>query len=67
MYILYSIPSTASCLCRMAIAHPYIYMYIFLFIPVYKVVLVNLLDTLLDITALELEAQACRNTRINIC
>ena len=28
LYILYSIPSTASCLCRSAIAHPYIYMYI---------------------------------------
>ena len=40
-------------------------MYIFLFIPyssVYKVVVVNLLDYLLDITALsELEAQASAN------
>ena len=46
-------------------------MYIFLFIPyicVYKVVVVTLLDYLLDITALsELEAQAFRYTRINIC
>ena len=46
-------------------------MYIFLFIPyicVYTVVVVNLLDYLLDITALsELEAQAFRYTRINIC
>uniref|UniRef100_A0A4W5PLE1 Peptidase S1 domain-containing protein n=1 Tax=Hucho hucho TaxID=62062 RepID=A0A4W5PLE1_9TELE len=33
MYIVYSIPSTASCLCRSAIAHPYIYMYILVFIP----------------------------------
>ena len=69
MYILYSIPSTASCLCRTAIAHPCIYMYKFLFIPlqlcVYKVVVVKLLDYLLDITARsELEAQAFRYTRI---
>ena len=35
MYILYSIPSTASCLYRSTIAHPYIYMYIFLFIPLH--------------------------------
>ena len=35
MYILYSIPSTASCLCRSAIAHPYIYMYVFSFIPLH--------------------------------
>jgi hypothetical protein len=60
MYILYSIPSTASCLCRSAIAHPYIYMY--LFIPLHlcvKVVVVKLLDYFLDITARsELEAQA---------
>ena len=27
MYILYFIPSIASCLCRSVIAHPYIYMY----------------------------------------
>ena len=72
MYILYFIPSIASCLCRSVIAHPYIYMYIFLFIPlhlcVYKVVVVKLLDYLLDITARsELEAQAFRYTRINIC
>ena len=45
---------------------------IFLFIPlhlcVYKVVVVKLLDYLLDITAWsELEAQAFRYTRINIC
>ena len=71
MYILSSIPSTASGLCRTAIAHPYIYMYIFyssLYICVYKVIVVNLLDYLLDITALsELEAQAFRYTHINIC
>ena len=72
MYILYSIPSTASCLCRSAIAHPYIYMYIFLFIPlhlcVHKVVVVKLLDYLLDIAAWsELEAQVFHYTRINIC
>ena len=72
MYILYSIPYTASCLCRSAIAHPYFYMYIFLLIPlhlcVYKVVVVKLLDYLLDINArLELEAQAFHYTRINIC
>ena len=71
-YLQYSIPSTASCLCHTAIAHPYIYMYIFFLIPlhlcVYKVVVVKLLDYLLDITALsELEAQAFRYTRINIC
>ena len=48
-------------------------MYIFfLFIPlhlcVYKVVVVKLLDYLLDISARsELEAQAFRYTRINIC
>ena len=46
-------------------------MYIFLFIPilcVYKVVVVNLLDYLLDITELEaLEAQAFRYIHINIC
>ena len=53
-------------------AHPYISMYIFLFIPlhlcVYKVVVVKLLDYLLDITAWsELEAQAFRYTRNNIC
>ena len=72
MYTLYSIPSTASYLCHSAIAYPYIYMYIFLFIPlhlcVYKVVVVKLLDYLLDITARsELEAQAFRYTRVNIC
>jgi hypothetical protein len=33
MYILYFIPSIATCLCRSAIAHPYIYMYIFSFTP----------------------------------
>ena len=44
------------------------YSYSSLYICVYKVVIVNLLDYLLDITALsELEAQAFRYTRINIC
>ena len=66
LYTIYCI-----CLCRTAIAHPYIYMYIFFFIPyicVYKVVVVNLLDYLLDITALlELEIQAFCYTSINIC
>ena len=70
MYILYSIPSTAYCLRRSAIALPYISMYIFLLIPstcVHKVVVVKLLDYLLEITARsELEAQAFRYTRINI-
>ena len=47
-------------------------MYIFIFIPlhlcVYKVVFLKLLDYFLDITARsELEAQAFRYTRINIC
>jgi hypothetical protein len=43
------------------------YSYSSLYISVYKVVVVNLLDYLLDITALsELEAQAFRYTRINI-
>ena len=46
-------------------------MYILLLIPytcVYKVVVVKLLGYLLDITAWsELEAQAFRYTRINIC
>ena len=60
LYILYFILSIASCTCRTAIAHPYI--------CVYKVVVVELLDYLLDITALsEFEAQAFRYTRINIC
>ena len=71
MYILYSIPSAASCLCRLAIAHPYIflvtYSYSFLYTCVYNVVVVKLLDYLLDITAWsELEAQEFRYTRINI-
>ena len=54
------------------ITHSYIFMYIF-FIPlhlcVYKVVVLELLARLLVvITALsELEAQAFRYTRINIC
>ena len=39
MYILYPIPSTASCLCRSNIAHPCIHMYIFLFIPLHLCVL----------------------------
>ena len=70
--MLYSIPSTASCLCRLAIAHPYMflctYSYSFLYTCVYKVVVVKLLDYLLDITARpELEAQAFRYTRINNC
>jgi hypothetical protein len=43
-------------------------MYIFLFIPLHLVVVVKLLDYLLDITAQsELEAQAFRYIRINIC
>ena len=68
MYLLYSIPSTASCPCRLANANPFIFMYIVLvlFIPLHKVVVVKLLGYLLDITAcLELEAQAFRYTRIN--
>ena len=71
MYILYFIPSTAPCLCRSAIAHPYTYMYEFSFTPLDVCVLGScweLLDYLLDITALlELEAQAFRYTCINIC
>ena len=44
------------------------YSYLFLYTCVYKVVVVNLLDYLLEITALsELEAQAFRYPRINIC
>ena len=40
----------------------------FVYICVYKVVVVNVLDYLLDITARsELEAQAFRYTRFNIC
>jgi hypothetical protein len=31
MYILYSIRSTASCLCHSAVTHPYIFMYMFFF------------------------------------
>jgi hypothetical protein len=67
-----TIPSTVSCQSRTAISHPYIYMYIFLFIPlhlcVYKVVVLKLLDDFLNITERsELEAQAFRYTRINIC
>ena len=52
----------------MAIAHPYIYVPIIFqsLYSVYKVVVVNLLDYLLAITALsELEAQAFRY--IHIC
>ena len=50
-----------------------IYLYVHIPIPslyicVYKVFVVELLDYLLDITALlELEEQAFRYTRINIC
>jgi hypothetical protein len=65
------LPSTAFCLCRTAIAHPYIYMYLLLFIPLHlcvQVFVVKLINYLLDITALsELEAQAFRCTHINIC
>ena len=46
----------------------YIFLFIHLHLCVYKVVVLKLLDYLLDITALsELEAQAFRYTRINIC
>jgi hypothetical protein len=46
----------------------YTYSYSFLYTCVYKVIVVKLLDYLLDITARsELEAQAFRYTRINIC
>ena len=47
LYILCSIPSTASCLCRSAIVHPYIYMYIFLFIPLHLCVLGSCCETFL--------------------
>ena len=48
--------------------HDCTYSYLFLYTCVYKVVVVNLLDYLLDITAWsELEAQAFHYTRINIC
>ena len=71
MYILYFIPSTASCQCRLAIAHPYIYMYIFSFTTLDVCVLGScweMFDYLLDITAVfELEAQSFRFSRINIC
>ena len=44
------------------------YSYSFLYTSVYKVVVVNLLDYMLDITAWsELEAPAFCYTRINIC
>ena len=69
--MLYLIPSIVPCLCRSAIAHPYIYMYIFSFTALDLCVLGScweLLDYLLDITALlELEAQAFRDTRIHTC
>ena len=64
MYILYAIPSTA----RPSLIHIFLYSYSSLYICEYKVVVVNLLDYLLDITAWsELETQAFRYTRINIC
>ena len=68
VYTVYTVFYTP-CLCCSAIAHPYTYMYIFSFNPLDLCVLGGeLLDYLLDITALsELEAQAFRYTRINIC
>ena len=46
----------------------FIYLYVHILIHSFKVVVVKLLDYLLDITAWsELEAQAFRYTRINIC
>ena len=68
VYTLYSIPSTASCQCRSAITHSYIFMYILLFIPLHLCVKgscceIVRLDYLLDITAWsELEAQTFRYT-----
>ena len=67
--LLYSMPS---CLCRSGIAHPYLFVHILipsLYLDLcVQVVDVELLEYLLDITALTLlEAQAFRNTRINIC
>jgi hypothetical protein len=68
----YTVLYTIYCLCRWAIAHPYIllctYSYSFLYTCVYKVVVVKLLVYLLDITAWsELEAEAFHYTHINIC
>ena len=46
----------------------YIFLFFHLHLCLYKVVVVKLLDYLLDITDWsELEAQAFRYTRINIC
>ena len=73
MYILYFIPSIASCLGRSVIAHPYIYMYIlYVLIPSLYLDLCVLGSCcgivrcyLLDIATLsELEAQAFRYTAI---
>ena len=67
MYVLYFIPS----MLRGHRASICLYVHILIpspYICVYEVVVVNLLDYLLDITALsELEAQAFRYIRINIC
>ena len=75
----YSVFYTIYCILPMPLGHRssiyciYIYMCVHIPIPslyicVYKVVVMELFDYLLDITALlELEAQAFRNTRINHC
>ena len=69
----YTVLDTIYCILPMPHGHRssiclYVYILIHPFTFVCKVVVVNLLDYLLDITALpELEAQAFRYTRINIC
>ena len=71
----YTVLYTIYCILPMPHGHRssiYLYVHIlihsFTLVCVYKVVVVKLLDYLLDITAWsELEAQAFRNTRINIC
>ena len=70
LYILYSIPSTVSCLCCSVPSLIHISLCTYSLSPytVCKTVVLELLVRLLVITALsELEAQAFRYTRINIC
>jgi hypothetical protein len=70
MYILYTIPSTASCLCRSVPSLIHIFLCTYsssLYTCVYKVVVVELLDYSVVTALSELEAQAFHYTRINIC
>ena len=71
MYILYSMLSTES-VCRSDIAHPYIYIFLIPFLYLDLCVLGICCEIVryyfLDIASLsELEAQAFRYTRNNIC